>query len=182
MSDKPVTRLAGAFDFHLSEILRYDLAVGVVGGAAGVCAAFFAPESLSDGAAVVGTMVGVVIGAVIAGVAVQGAFLDQPFLRKLRAIGSDPVRHMAPFLFTAALGVVAALAIITLAFLPETAPTAVLAPVAGFAGLTSFWTLASLLPCLDTLVQFVRLRDDAAMIPDDIQVPREPTKAARQRH
>lgn len=163
-----VERLRDAFDFRLSELLGLDLLAGVVGGAAGACAGYFAPASLAVGAGAAATLVGVTIGATVAGVALLGSFLDQEFLRKLRLIDADPVRPMTPFLFTAALGVVAALFLLCLAFLPETAPRPVLPVAAGLAGFAAFWCLASLLPALDTLVQFVRLRDDAASVPDHV--------------
>ena len=56
----------------------------------------------------------------------------------------------------------------------------VLPVAAGLAGFASFWCLASLIPALDTLVQFVRLRDDAASLPDHvIAVPLEAPRSAR---
>lgn len=177
MPEQQITRLRQAFNFRLSELMKFDLAVGVLGGAGGACAGVFAPEQLAAGSAVAGSFVGVVIGAVIAGLAIQGAFLDQAFLRKLRVIGGDPVRHMAPFLFSAALGVIAGLILIALAFVPPTAPTVALAVVAGLGGFTSTWALASLVPALDTLVQFVRLRDDASLVPDDVAEPRQVRRA-----
>ena len=82
----------------------------------------------------------------------QAAFFDRAFLRKLPAIGRDPVSYLAPFLFTATIGVFAMLGLLVLAALPSAAPAAALGPVAGVTGLFAVWTLVSLLPCLSTLV------------------------------
>lgn len=180
MPAQRVEHLRDAFDFRLSELVGLDLLAGAAGGAAGACAGYFAPGSLAAGAGAAATLVGVTIGATVAGVALLGSFLDQEFLRKLRLIDADPVRPMTPFLFTAALGVVAALLLLCLAFLPGTAPRPVLPVAAGLAGFASFWCLASLIPALDTLVQFVRLRDDAASLPDHVvAVPQEAPRPAR---
>jgi hypothetical protein len=120
--------------------------------------------------AVLAGLAGVVVGAVIASVFILVAFFDQSFLRKLRAIGRQPTRYMAPFPFTVVLGVVAMLGLATLAALRATDAPVLLAlvgaPTLFFAG----WTLASPLPLLDTLVQFIRLKTDALDVPDDIDI------------
>jgi hypothetical protein len=115
-------------------------------------------------------VVGVVVGAVIAGISFQAAFMDQAFLRKLRAIDRDPVHYLAPFLFTALLGVVSMLLLIVLSALSPTAPRLAYALTAPPAGMLTAWTIASLIPGLSTLVQFVGLKMDALDVPDDIDV------------
>lgn len=114
-----------------------------------------------------------VVGAVIAGVAIQSAFLDQSFLRKLRAISRDPVSYLTPFLFTAAIGVFALLGLLVLSAMSATATTWVLASLGAFVGLFSFWAVASLLSGMATLIQFVGLRQDAIDVPDDIDIKPE---------
>src|SRR5439155_5252210 len=99
MSREPPRSLAGALDsLRPSQIiLRYDFIVGLGGGVGGLVLALKAPDRTHDAILLVGAVVGVVIGAVIAGVAVLTAFFNEPFLRKLRASGHEPVRFMRPF-------------------------------------------------------------------------------------
>ncbi len=158
--------LMAALDFRLSELFKWDLVVGLACGAFGVWLALTHPESLDRAVTFAGSLVGVVIGAVVAGAAILGAFLDQSFLRKLRAIDKEPVRYFAPLLFTATLGVVAGFLLLALAVTPSTAPTWILATTAGLAGLAAGWTLASLIYDLDVLVQFLQLQDAAAQAKD----------------
>lgn len=170
---KPTVRpLWNALDFKLSEILRLDLLVGVAGAAGAVTLALVNPDALMRAVPTAATLVGVIIGAVLAGVAVQAAFMDQAFLRKLRAINRDPVRYLAPFLFTGVSGVVAMFFILIISAMTKDTQKAVLAVSAGLTGGATAWSLASVLPCLSTLVQFVGLKMDALDVPDDIDIPR----------
>ncbi len=157
----------------LGDILQVDFWIGLAGGVGGLVLGLKYPDRLVGAVSVTAGVVGVVIGAVIAGVAIQSAFLDQSFLRKLRAIGRDPVSYLTPFLFTAAIGVFALLGLLVLSAVPATATTWVLAALGTFVGLFSFWAVASLLPGMATLIQFVGLRQDAIDIPDDIDIKPE---------
>jgi hypothetical protein len=116
------------------------------------------PALVATGLPVVAGLVGVVIGAVLAGVAVQAAFMDGAFLRKVARIGRTPVYYLAPFLFTATLGVLASLSVTVLAFTSLTAEAWFRGAAAGTVGFTAVYTLASLLHGLDTLVQFIDLK------------------------
>lgn len=174
-----VTRhLWRAIDLKLSEILQLDFLIGLFGGAGAVTAALLAPAALLNTLGVASQVMGVVVGAVIAGVSIQAAFFDQSFLRKLRAIGRDPVRYLAPFLFTAVLGVVAMLGMLVLSTLTATTRVPVLAVIGGLTGFLTVWALASVLPCLATLVQFIGLKMDALDVPDDIDIQIRPKKVA----
>lgn len=169
MVDEAPTNLWQALDsFRPSEILRWDLAVGVVVGTGAAWMAVVTPSAVAGALPVVAGLVGVVIGAVVAGVAVQAAFLDQAFLRKLRLIGREPVRYLAPLLFTAVLGVGAGIAVLVLSVVISMWPTAVVATLSGITGLLAAWTLTSLIYDLNMIVQFVRLQDEAANLPDDV--------------
>ncbi|MCB1256387.1 MAG: hypothetical protein KDB26_04735 [Microthrixaceae bacterium] len=154
----------------MGDVLQADLFLGIAGGAGGLVLGLKYPERLTGAVSIVAGVVGVVIGAVIAGVAIQSAFLDQSFLRKLRAIGRNPVDYLTPFLFTAAIGVFALLGLLVLAVLPATAPTWALATLGAWVGFFAFWSVASLLPGMGTLVQFVGLRQDAIDVPDDVDI------------
>jgi hypothetical protein len=168
MSKPPSTpnSLPEAFNFTMREVLRYDFFLALLGGSGGAWLALSSPQTLAKEIPLAATVVGIVVGAVVAGMAVLAVFLDQAFLRKLRAIGREPVRYIGPFLFTAALGVVASLLLLLLTGLPATTPEWLLALVSGLAGFTVTWTLASVLPNLSLLVQFIGLQFDAADIPD----------------
>lgn len=166
--------LWGAIKLRPSEILQLDFWVGLAGGAGAVTASILAPAAFLNTLSVASQVMGVVVGAVVAGVSIQAAFFDQAFLRKIRAINRDPVRYLAPFLFTAVLGVIAMLGMLVLATLtPETMPP-VLATIGGLTGFLTVWALASVLPCLATLVQFIGLKVDALDLPDDIDFQIKP--------
>ncbi|MDO3333387.1 hypothetical protein [Mycobacteroides abscessus] len=154
----------------LGDLFQIDLLIGVVGCAGGVILGLKYPERLVGVVSVTAGVVGVVIGAVIAGVAIQSAFMDQSFLRKLRAINRDPVTYLTPFLFTSVIGIFALLGLLALSAIPASAPAAVLATLGGFVGLLSCWAVASLLPGMATLIQFVGLRQDAIDVPDDVDI------------
>src|SRR5688572_22999140 len=98
-----------ALDFHLSELLRIDLGLGVLGGGGAIWLALNHPQRVATSLSLSQSLVGVILGAVVAGVSIQAAFFDPSFIRKIRAIGRDPVHYMAPFLFTVVLGVAAML-------------------------------------------------------------------------
>ncbi|MEV2242209.1 hypothetical protein [Micromonospora sp. NPDC049891] len=160
-----------ALDFRLSELLRVDLGVGVVFGVAALALSFTHPDAVVRAAPGAIGVVGVIVGAVIAGISFQAAFMDQAFLRKLRAIESEPVYYLAPFLFTAVLGVISMLALIVMSAVSPTAPKALIALVSTPTALLTTWTIASLIPGLATLVQFVGLKMDALDVPDDVALP-----------
>jgi hypothetical protein len=160
-----------ALHFEPSEILRMDLFLGIAGAGGAIAMAFTSPDALLRGVPVAAGLTGVIIGAVIASVAVQTAFMDQTFLRKLRAINREPVRYLAPFLFTAVISVFAMLGLIVLSTLSSKSALALLSVVGGLVGLFLIWGITSLLYCLDTLVQFVGLKMDAADVSDDIGSP-----------
>jgi hypothetical protein len=159
--------LAQAFDrLRPTEILGWDLVVGVLGGAGGLWLALAYPQGLRSSVPVAATLMGVVIGAVLAGVAVLAAFLDQGFLRKVRAINREPVRYLSPLLFTAALGIVASILLLVIRVLPNSAPTWLMAVLGALAGLSVLWTLASVIRNLNVLVQFIGLQFEASDLPD----------------
>lgn len=172
MTKQGPSSLREALDFRLfSELLRYDLYIALVGGAGGVVAEVKSITALPLLISLAAGLVGVIIGAVIAGVAVLAAFMDQVFLRKLKAINREPVRYLAPFIFTAVLGVIAALAVLVVAAVPSEAPGWLRGIAGGLAGFFVTWTITSLLPDLKMLVDFVGLKMDATDVPDDVGLP-----------
>jgi hypothetical protein len=173
--------LRKALDFKLSEVLRFDLILAGLGAVAVAVAAYISPTTIVAVSPWFAASAGVAIGAVIAGLSVLVAFLDQPFLRKLRAIQADPVTYLAPFMFTAVIGVFAVILLTATACFTATAPAQVFVPVAALAGFSGLWTLLSLIPGLDTLVQIVHLKIDAIDVPDDIGVSRRPVSPASPR-
>lgn len=163
-----------AIDLRLSEILQLDFWIGLAGAGGAVTASILAPAALLNTLSVASQVMGVVLGAVVAGVSIQAAFFDQEFLRKIRAINRDPVSYLAPFLFTAVLGVIAMLGMLVLATLTPATKPPVLATIGGLTGFLTVWALASVLPCMATLVQFIGLKMDALDVPDDIDVQINP--------
>lgn len=172
MREEPTGSLAQVLtSYELKKVLAYDLYLGLLGGAGALWLALEDPEALEEAIPLVVTLVGVVIGAILAGVTVVAAFMDQPFLRKLKAIGKEPTRYLRPFLFTAFLGIVSSLVSVPLLAAPLQDVTWLRATLAAIAGLFSVWTMASVIPALDMLVQFVGLKVDAAGIPDEAVDP-----------
>jgi NAD/NADP transhydrogenase beta subunit len=167
MSKHALSPLWGALRFNRHEFFQLDLYLGVAGGAGGLILAILAPDALLRTVPVAAVMLGVIVGAVIAGVAILAAFMDQAFLRKLAAINRAPVRYLGPFLFTAVLGVFAMIFIIALSATSSSSPLAVLAFLGCVSGFLSIWAIASLLPCLSMLVQFMGLKTDALGLPDE---------------
>lgn len=163
--------LAKALDFRASELLSIDLLAAVGGGVGGALLGIHHPQLVASGLGTLSGLVGVIIGAVLAGAAIQAAFMDERFLAKVHRIGRDPVRYLAPFLFTAVLGVAAAVALTALAMTSVTAPGWWRGTITGLTGFLSLYTLVSLLPGLSTLVQFIGLKSLAAQVPDDAQTP-----------
>jgi hypothetical protein len=164
---KGLAPLWSALDFTLSEVLRADFFLGVAGAAGAIAVALTDPDALIRAVPVASGVVGVILGAVIAGVAVQTAFMDQAFLRKLRAIKYEPVMLVAPFLFTATIGVFAMLGLICMSTLSAKSHIALIATFGGITGFLTVWSVASLLYCLSTLIQFMGLKMDAVDVPDD---------------
>jgi hypothetical protein len=169
MSAKPPPQnLWQAFDsLRPSEILRADLFIGLGVGFLGAWTASIDREAFDGALSMAAEMVGVVVGTVIAGTAVIAAFLSSTFLRKLQLINREPVRYLTPFLFTAALGVAAMFAVLGAGAIPASAPEWLFVVLAFVASWLVAWTLASLVPDLNTLVQFVRLQEAAGAVPDD---------------
>lgn len=154
----------------LSEFFQLDLLIGVGGCVGGALLGALRPDNLLGATGVASQIVGVVVGAVIAGVAVQTAFLDQSFLKKLRLLKREPVEYLSPFIFTAVIGVAALLGIMVLSAMSPEAPRWLLGVMGGATALFSFWSIASILPALNTLVQFIELRDAAVDVPEDTDI------------
>lgn len=167
MRQSGLAHLWQALRFDRGEILQLDFYLGAAGGVAGAFLAIFSPDALLRGVATDAVLLGVIIGAVVAGVAILAAFMDQSFLRKLAAIQRDPVRYLAPFLFTAVLGVFASLSLITLSVMSDQSPRVLLAIFGFVTSYLSVWAIASLLPCLSMIVQFMGLKTDALEVPDE---------------
>lgn len=167
MSGHGLSPLWRALRFNRRELLQLDLFLGVAGGAGALVLGIFAPGAVLRGVPTVAVLLSVVIGAVIAGVAILAAFMDQAFLRKLAAINRQPVRYLGPFLFTGVLGVFAIIFLIALSTLSDGSPKILVAVLGCMAGFLSIWAIASLLPCLATIVQFTGLKTDALEVPDD---------------
>jgi len=167
MSKHALSPLWGALRFNRRELFQLDLYLGMAGGAGGLVLAIIAPDAVLRSVSVAAVLLGVVIGAVIAGVAILAAFMDQSFMRKLTAIDRQPVRYLGPFLFTAVLGVFAMIFLIALSTMSDGSPGILLDIVGCITGLLSIWAIASLLPCLSMLVQFMGLKTDALGVPDD---------------
>lgn len=161
-------KLAKALDFRASELLGVDLFAAVAGGVGGALLGIYRPALVASGVGTVAGLVGVIIGAVLAGAAIQAAFMDERFLAKVHRINRDPVRYLAPFLFTAVLGVLAAVALILLAVTSATAPAWWRGTIAGVSGFLALYALVSLIPGLSTLVQFIGLKSEAAQVQDEV--------------
>lgn len=162
MAEPPGSLSESLKRFTLGEILRLDFYAGVLGGVGAVLLALYSPETLASIRAIAAGILGIVVGAVVGGAAILAAFLSQAFIRKLRMIGSEPMRFLEPFLLTAWLGVVGIMLVLVLGALPPATPTWLLATVGGLAGFSVVWAITSIFWDLDMLVQFVGLQVDAS--------------------
>jgi hypothetical protein len=167
VSKHALSPLWRALRFNRHELLQPDLYLGIAGGVGSLVMAILAPDALLRSVPVAAGLLGVIVGAVIAGVAILTAFMDQAFLRKLAAIDRNPVRYLGPFLFTAVLGVFAMIFLIALSTMSSRSPGVLLAIFGLVAGFLTIWTIASLLPCLSMLVEFMGLKTDALGVPDE---------------
>src|SRR6266699_6689964 len=147
-----------ALDFRLSEIRRVDFLLGLIAGGGAAALAVVTPDAALRCVAVASGLTGAIIAAIIAGLAVQAAFMDQAFLRRIQAIGREPVYYLAPLLFTAVIAVFAMLGLIVLSALSPKSGAVLLGIVTGITGFFTVWTVTSLLYCLATLVQFMGLK------------------------
>lgn len=159
--------LAEAIDFHLSEMLRYDLGIGILGGIGGAIRWSRGVTDMVDFVGVVAGIVGVIIGAVLAAASIQAAFMDTSFLRKIQRLGYRPSHFLAPALFTGVIGVAATIATIVLISLPEGLASGWKAGAGGVAGFLVLYTIASLIPVLRMIVEFSDLKATAAQLPDE---------------
>jgi hypothetical protein len=163
--------LLDALAFKPREVLlRVDFFLGVAGAGGAAALAIITPDALLRGVAIAAGLVGAIIGATIAAVAVATAFMDQSFLRKLKAINKDPIRYVAPLLATAGISVFAMLSLVVLSTLSSKSNEALLGIVGGLAGFFTIWAIASLFYCVYTLVMFIGLMADAADVPDDTKL------------
>ena len=167
MSDAPETLWQVLDRFRPSEILGWDLMVGLASAGGAIWATFTGRGGRLVAVAPVAVgLAGVTVTTVIASLALMAAFMSPEFLRKIAAIGQEPTRYIAPFLATVLLGIAAALFGLVLAALSPTAPAGWLGIFGALAAFFSVWAMASLVRGLNTLVQFVRLQADAAAVPD----------------
>lgn len=153
--------------FTWDEIDRWDLRLSLVAALGAGTWEALRPGAIAPVVPIAAGLVGVVIGAVVAGAAVVAAFLDQRFLRKLRLIGRRAERYVTPFMFTASIGVTAALLLLLLSVLPEPGWRPVNVGIAGAAVGAATWTLSSMVQNLSTLLEFIGLQTEAAGISEE---------------
>jgi hypothetical protein len=157
-------RLVDKLDLTVGEILRWDLAGGLLGGIGSGWLQAEHSGAASSALPVAAGIVGVVIGAVVGGVAIIAAFMDTDFIKKIHQINKEPGRYITPFVFTALIGVFGALLLVIDAALPASAPPGLKDVIAGIAGFLTIWTLLSVVQLLSTLMDFVALKGDAAEV------------------
>lgn len=175
--DVAAERLWEALSFEPGNLWWGEWVAGVVGALAGGWLAVAHEDRVPDVAAVGAALVGVLVGAVIAGMGVQTAAFDRTFLQNLTEICRDPVSLISPFLQTAVIGIAALVGLLAWVAVPDSAPAAVRGLIGAFSGSASLWTLASLIGALGTLVQFIGLLQDSALVPELPEPPDGPQDA-----
>lgn len=157
--------LADLSNEGLRPYAQFDFWVGIAAAATFGWAGWTHPvAALRPTSAALG-LTGVVVGAVLAGVAIQTAFMDQTFLRTLHAIGRKPIRYLAPFLYTALLGIAALTGLVGLSVAHESWPSILLSGMLTVTWFFVGWAVASILPCLAMVAQFADLKMIAAQMP-----------------
>jgi len=165
--------LAKLLDLKLfNEILRWDAAIALLGAGGGGALSTYRLSHIGEAVAIGVTAMGFIVAGVIAGASVLAAFLDQPFLRKLAAIGKGPSYFLAPLIFTALTGVVATLLLIVW-YGSETGPLAIRVICGVSACFFGIWSIASLIPDLVMLSELAEIKATATGIPDDTEFSRE---------
>jgi hypothetical protein len=145
-----------------------EIVVTVAAAVGGLYMGAFVPDAAMRTVPVAAGLVGVIIGAIIAAIGLVSAFFDQSLLRKLALIEQSPQRPLAPFLVTVVFGVVSAFGLALVVALGPGAPSPILGAVCLIAFGSAAATVASLIPALDVLVQFVGVKSDASVIDDDV--------------
>jgi hypothetical protein len=170
MGHRTLSSLRSCLDFRLSELLGFDLVFGLIGAGGGTYLALQHAEGLAAPVAAAAGLVGVVLGAVVAATAIVTAFMDQGFLRRLALLPAgrnEPSYYLAPFLFTGVLGVAGGLSLLVLISLTPTSHAWARGVVGAGSGFFTVYTIASLMPALDAIVQLTSLRHEAAQVSDD---------------
>ena len=168
MNEPPVTLWQVLDRFRPSEILGWDLYLGVAAAGLAIWAtATGRGERLIETAPVAVGMAGVTVAAVLAAIALMAAFMSPQFLRNLSTIGREPTRYIAPFLATVLVGIAASLASLLLASLSRSAPAIWIGLIGAFSAFFTTWAITSVVRGLDTMVQFVRLQAESAEIQDE---------------
>lgn len=157
-------------DLRLHQLLKLDFLAATAAGVGSGIASYRSPEVLAAAVGPAATLIGLIVGFGIAAAAIQVAFMDQLFLKKLRAIGTDPVRLLTPFLFTAGIGAFAGMSLLGYSVLPASPPRWLASGSGALASFMTVWALASLPYNLASMVALVRLQNDAVDIPDHTDV------------
>ena len=169
MSDLATNEVMKAVrEFRLDEVIGWDLAVAALftGASLWVSTGLNQPDRLIAAAPAALGLLGVIVGAVLAALTILGALMQPELLRNLQAIDKKPGRYLAPFVFTALIGIAGMLVGLTLATLTtDDTPWLVAALGAATAGLC-VWALASLVRCLGMVLQFVELLQESAVAGD----------------
>lgn len=150
---------------------QFDFWLGAAAGGLFAWASWTHPEAVLRPTSAALGLVGVVLGSVIAGVAIQTAFMDQEFLRKLKAINSAPIRYLAPFIYSALLGIGAMVGLLGLSVVTASWAQWLISLMSGAAWFLTVWCVASLLPCLAMITQLADLKSIAAKKRDPDTIP-----------
>ena len=160
--------------FELGEVFGWDLYVAVLfaAGALWVATGLNQPDKLIAAAPALLAVLGVIVGSVIAALTILAAFMQPSLLRNLDAIGKGPERYLAPFVFTALIGIVGLLAGLVFSVLGVDDPNWLTATAATVSVFFCVWSLASLVRCLSMVLQFAELLKQSALIEGQQDVPR----------
>lgn len=144
----------------------WEFGVAVIGGFGAAFLAYYLPSRLSSQTTFLESLDAAIMGAVIAAIAIVSAFMDESFIRKIHDIGKNPLRYVAPFMFTVLLAVVSLLTFFVNGVMPDAIPQWVRVFLGFFTVGFSIWTMMSLVANLWTFAEFIGLRSDAAEVPD----------------
>jgi len=147
--------------FRPRQIWWGEYVFGLLGGVGGGWVGYDRPTEVSQVVAITAALVGIVVGGVVAGMAILAAGLDTSFLVKLNSLGIKSERYLTPFLGTTAIGIVAIVVSASWVVLAGVNNSLTVTAFGAGSGALTLWALASLIPALGTLVQFVGLRQES---------------------
>jgi hypothetical protein len=150
-----------------------DVGFVLLGGVGGGMLAWDHPMVTTRAAGVAATILGGTIAAVVASLAVLVSLLNDVVIVRMKELGHHPFDFMGPLVVTAALGVVASVAVLIVGAMPASVPRWVRVPMSAAAGGCTLAAVVSLIPDLIVLNRLIDFRARSSMLGKNALTDRE---------